>query len=184
MSAISPVHMPVNFKIRIEINKAQKKKIVFRNKRHLNKEELIVKIVQGIEEDPRCCVHGMGNIRACQSCFTTLFKEVAKREYEAECPLIRKEIIVKENAPWYNYEIASAKRAKRSKERRWRRIRTDEAKKEYCDAKNALNTLIRRRKREYYRQKIEEIGSDVGRLYNIINNITGNKKKNNYQRVS
>ena len=138
---------------------------------------MIVRVVQGIEDDPRCFVHGMENIRTCQSCFTTLFKKVAKREYEAECPLIRKEIIVKENAPWYNYEIVSAKRAKRSKKRRWRRIQTGKAKKEYCDAKKALNTLIRGGKREYHRQKIEEIGSDVGRLHNIINNLTGNKKK-------
>ena len=79
MSVISPAHMPVNFRIRIERNKAQKKKIVIRNQRHMNKEELIIKVVQGMKDDPRCCVHGMGNIRAFQNCFTTVFKEVAKK---------------------------------------------------------------------------------------------------------
>ena len=44
-------------------------------------------------------------------------------------------------------------------------------------AKNSLNSLIRIKKREYYRRKIEEHGQDINKLYAIIDNLTGNKKK-------
>ena len=87
------------------------------------------------------------------------------------------EIVVKDNAPWYDRELAWAKREKRRKERKWRNVRNEESRNEYCVAKNSLNSLIRIKKREYYRRKIEEHGQDINKLYAIIDNLTGNKKK-------
>ena len=37
-------------------------------------------------------------------------------------------------------------------------------------------TIIRK-KREYYRRKVEELGLEVQKLYTIIDKLTGNKKK-------
>ena len=36
---------------------------------------------------------------------------------------------------------------------------------------------MRRKKREFYRRKIEELGLDIKKLYAIIDNLTGNGKK-------
>ena len=52
--------------------------------------------------------------------------------------------MVKDNAPWYDHEVSMAKRFKRRKERRWRSTKNEDTKNEYCLAKNALSSLIRR----------------------------------------
>ena len=175
---ISPVHMVVKFRLKIMSNIKYKKKIIFRNKRNLNKEDLLHKIVNEIcREAAGSCEHGFENKRGCQCCYVSVLRTIGKRLYDIECPLVEKEILVKDNAPWYNYEIALAKRVKRRMERRWRNVRDEVSKKEYCAAKNSLNSLMRRRKREYYRIKIEELGLDINKLYAIIDNLTGNKKK-------
>ena len=37
--------------------------------------------------------------------------------------------------------------------------------------------VIRNRKRDYYRQKVAEAGTDMSKLYHILDNLTRNKKK-------
>ena len=174
---ISPVHMVINFKLGIMINAKQRRRIRFRNKRHLNREELLQKIVDEISRNTfDSCEHGRENI-SCQDCYISLFRSIAESIYDNECPITETEIVVKDNAPWYDRELAWAKREKRRKERKWRNVRNEESRNEYRVAKNSLNSLIRIKKREYYRRKIEEHGQDITKLYAIIDNLTGNKKK-------
>ena len=40
------------------------------------------------------------------------------------------------------------------------------------------NRDLERRKREYYKNKIKEAGSDINKLYIVLDNLTGNKSKN------
>ena len=175
---ISPVHMVINFKLNVRINCKQRKKIIFRNKSNLNKEELLQRIIDEISQEASdICEHGFVSKRNCLRCYISLFRSTGGRLYDNECPLIAKEIIVKDNAPWYDCEVLMAKREKRRRERKWRSVKNEASKNEYNVAKNALNSLIRRKKREYYRRKIEELGLDINKLYAIIDNLTGNRKK-------
>ena len=178
LCVISPVHMVIKFKIRIIVNTKQNKKIVFRNKRNLCAEELLRKIInelnQRASED---CEHGLSNKRSCLDCFVSIFNSISEQIYNNECPLIEKEIMVKDNAPWYDFEVLTAKREKRKKEGKWRRTKNEISKNEYQSAKNTLNRMIRRKKREFYRRKINELGLDIKKLYAIIDNLTGHKKK-------
>ena len=41
---------------------------------------------------------------------------------------------------------------------------------------------MRRKKREFYRRKVEELGLDIKKLYAVIDNLTGNGKKKNAAR--
>ena len=66
---------------------------------------------------------------------------------------------------------------RRKKERLWRRLRTDEARKSYKEARNKENRLIVQRKREYYKDKVIEVGSNMNKLYKILDNLTGNKRE-------
>ena len=178
LCVISPVHMVIKFKLEVLINSKQRKVIHFRNKRNLIIEELLWKILDAISREAlEYCEHGLENKKSCLRCYISLFNSAARRVYENECPLITKEIIVKDNAPWYDYEVSVAKREKRKRERQWRSMRDENSKNEYRAAKNALNSLIRRKKRDYYRRKIEEFGLNINKLYAIIDNLTGGKKK-------
>ena len=51
--------------------------------------------------------------------------------YDNMCPIIEKDILVKDNAPWYDYEVLVAKREKRRRERKWRSVRNEFSKNEY-----------------------------------------------------
>ena len=110
----------------------------FRNKRDLNADELLQKIVVEISQNASSvCEHGLVNKQKCLDCFISLFKNTAERLYNNECPLIEKEIMVKDNAPWYGYEVLKTKREKRKKERKWRREKNEISQNEYRAAKNA-----------------------------------------------
>ena len=175
---ISPVHMLVQFKIPFMKDKKQRKKIVFRNKGSFDPGLLVDRVAHSISlEEHGYCLHGSREIRDCLNCFTNLYNSAAKREYNDMCPTVEKVIIVKDHAPWFNSDILKAKREKRRMEKRWRRLRTDAARREYQDARNRENMLVRNRRREYYRQKVTEAGSDVNKLYLVLHNLTGNKKK-------
>ena len=174
---LSPVHMVIKFDLKIMLNSKRKERIVFRSKRNVIRENLLYKIVHEISlQASGSCIHGL-ECKKCHYCYVSVFRNVGKRLYDTECPLVEKVIIVKDNAPWYNGEIALAKREKRKMERRWRNRRDEASKRDYHAAKNALSSLKRRRKREYYRRKIEELGLDINKLYAITGNLTGNKRK-------
>ena len=48
----------------------------------------------------------------------------------------------------------------------------------YKDVRNKEKRLTEKRKREYFKNKINEAGSDINKLYIVLDNLTGNKKKN------
>ena len=86
------------------------------------------------------------------------YNDISRRKYEEMCPYCEKEIVMIDNAPWFNAEIRRAKLDKKKKERIWRRLRTDEARKSYRDVRNKENRLIVRRKREYCKEKLYRPG--------------------------
>ena len=92
--------------------------------------------------------------------------------------VIEKEIVIKDRLPWFNTDVKIAKREKRRAEYLWRRRRTSDARKEYREAKNRYNVCVRNRKREYFMNKIKEEGKHMNKLYVILDNLTGCKRKN------
>ena len=69
------------------------------------------------------------------------------------------------------------KREKRRKESIWLSLGTELAEAEFKAVKNQYNYLIRRKKSEYYRWKIQEAGINMAKLYRILNDLSGNTKK-------
>ena len=98
-------------------------------------------------------------------------------EYNNMCLLLEKEIVERDNTPWFNSEIARAIKHIKSKEKKWRNLKTVESRRESTHAKHEVNKLIRRRKCSYYRQTIANVGSEAKRLYSLLDSLTGNLKK-------
>ena len=69
------------------------------------------------------------------------------------------------------------KREKRRKEHKWHRLKTESAYEEFKEAKNRYIHQIRVRKSEYYKLKISEAGSNMNKLYKLLNGITGKTNK-------
>lgn len=112
----------------------------------------------------------------CVNCLVKLYN-IMREEYNHLCPLIEKEIVFRDNAPWFNTEILRAKKEKKKRERLWRRLKTNEARRAYEEARNRENMLVIRRKREYYQNKVAEAGSNINKLHKILHGLTANKSQ-------
>ncbi len=75
-----------------------------------------------------------------------------------DCQVIEKEVTEKDKTPWFNSEVPNAIRIRRRKEKLWHTLRMEESRREYVNARNEVNKLIRRTKSTYYRQKIVVAG--------------------------
>ncbi|KAK3851286.1 hypothetical protein Pcinc_042057 [Petrolisthes cinctipes] len=90
---------------------------------------------------------------------------------------MEKNITVVDKSPWFNGETLTKKREKRRKESKWRRVKTENAWEEYKVVKNQYNELIKKNKRDYYLKKIQDAGSDMNKVYQLFDSLTGNVKK-------
>ena len=122
--------MVIKFKLKAVINSKHRQRILFRNKRNLNEDELLQVIIDEMNREASdFCEYGFENKRCCLNCYISLFRSIAGRLYENMCPLIEKEIVVKDNAPWYDYEVSVAKRVKRKKREKVEKCKRSDFKK-------------------------------------------------------
>lgn len=175
--ATSPCHKLITFMIEVRRNSKSRKSITYRNKTTLDSSILVDTVIEKIcSEISSNCLHTLDTVRKvedCLDCLVPLYTNTLRSEYENMCPVITKVIIEKDNTPWFNAQIMNAIKIRRHKEKIWRRVRTDQSRREYVSTKSLVNKLIRKRKCMYYKQKITEAGTDAKRLYSVLNNLTG-----------
>ena len=172
---VSPFHRFITFKI-LARNQKVTKRITFRNKSNFLPAEFIDNVIGLIEtEVVAFCEHGENSLLKsdCVECFMEVYNRVIKTEYNSICPLVEKTIKIVDKSPWFNSEILSLKRERRRMEHRWLRLKTEEARNEYVIARNRYNNSIKKRKRQYYHMKIKEAGTDMNKLYGVLDNLTG-----------
>ena len=146
MCSLSPVHKLVTFNIEIICKGEMKKKIIFRDKRGFDSILLIRDIVDSIREaESNPCEHRDHKID-CGICFAIMYYETAIENYNKMCPIIEKDIIIRDNAPWFCGEVLLAKRRKRQKERAMNKRYSERTRSEFKQARNELNNLIKRKK--------------------------------------
>ena len=100
-----------------------------------------------------------------------------EEEYENMCPMITKNITVKEKCPWFNGDLVRARKRRRAAEKKWKRRKTNENWASYKSERNNVNYLIKRAKIDYYKRKIHKAGTDMGKLYFFLNTLVGGENK-------
>ncbi|XP_076045645.1 uncharacterized protein LOC143027877 [Oratosquilla oratoria] len=176
--SLSPVHKLVSFNLALALNRKQVKEITFLSTRNMDYDTLLLLICDKInEQQSDLCSHSSRKISECPECLYTIYNSVVREEYEKMYPLTSKKIVVKEDSLWFSDEIRRAKNDKKKKERLWRRQQTDQRRVAYTQARNYEKKLISRRKRDFYKGKIEQAGPNMHKLYKVLDNLTGNKKK-------
>lgn len=174
---ISPVHKLIDFRMKLCIERKQKRRIKFRYKKNMNVDVLLHLICDGISSQRiALCPHGFDRKDKCATCFAILFNEVAKSQYDDMCPILEKEIVVVDSAPWYNGVIDRVKKEKKRKERQWRRKRTDSSRREYIHARNYEKKIIIARKREYYQNLTTKAANNTNKLYRVLDSLTGKRR--------
>ena len=110
---IFPVHKLIKFEIRYLKEPVSKKRITFRLKRNFQPKLLVNSVTQKIfDEKGKICEHGVVESGHCVTCYVMLYNITTKEEFNTMCPLVEREIVVKDHAPWFNAEILRAKKEK------------------------------------------------------------------------
>ena len=89
------------------------------------------------------------------------------------CPLITKEIRVRDDAEWYDHRVVSLCKERRRVERRWRRIGSDAARTSFVFARRAVIKQIYTCKIEYYQHQVSQCDGDQRRTFVFLNNLMG-----------
>ena len=182
--SISFYHKLVMFDLAIWIPCKLKTKITFRSKRLLNPSVLIDICISSIEEkfsNPCRCTGSNSSqnicIDNCVVCLVGLYCLVLSSEYDKMCPMVEKDIVVKDNSPWFNASIKEARKRRRLAESRWYKHKTPRNRRLYVEARNEVNRLLRYVKKSYYNEKVIEVGSNIRRLYSVFDSLLGKIKK-------
>ena len=183
--SVSPYHKLITYNIFIQRVIKTKKTISFRDKRYFDGNIFLNRVLDEIAVEVLDTCDHMNDVDdipkgECLECMVSVYKHVLESEYNTMCPVIQKDIIEKDNTPWFNAAVANAIKLRRKKERRWRSLRTVESRRDYVTARNEVNKLIRKTKCMYYRRRIAETGPDTKRLYFLLNSLTGNIKKEKF----
>ena len=103
---------------------------------------------------------------------TNSYNEVLSSARDQFCPLVAKEIIIKDNAPWYDHRMVSLLRQHKKAEREWRRLRTDSSWAIYVAVRPAVVKQIFVCKAQYYQHQMAHIG-DHRHTFQLLNDLLG-----------
>ena len=104
---------------------------------------------------------------------TNSYNEVLSSARDQFCPPVTKEIIIKDDTPWYDHRMVSFCRQLRKAEREWRRLRTDSSRAIYVAARRAVVKQIFVCKVEYYQHQLAVTASDHRCTFQLLNDLLG-----------
>ena len=168
------VHRLVTFSVDMNKSKVLKVWITYRDKKNFDATEFIEESIMNMSDSTVQCEHNSNG--KCVSCYTEQFKSSFARKYDSKCPIIKKQIVVRENARWFNSELLDAKRLRRKLEYKWKRTRTPQSRASYVRARNDYNALVERTKRDYYNNECKNT-KDSKRLHKRLDELLGIRKE-------
>ena len=80
-------------------------------------------------------------------------------------------------APWFNKEIAEAKKLKRKLERAWKKTKLESDFDSFSNQRKILNYLMSEAKKDYYSNLMIKHESNPKQLFSIVNKLSNQKKK-------
>ena len=95
---------------------------------------------------------------------------------DKHAPLVSKSVVLRPVCPWFNDDIAEARRFCRRAERRWRLRKLTVDKEILLEVPDTLATKIRMAKTSYLRNKISECGNDRRALFFLLNQFLSRKQ--------
>ena len=151
-------HALITFELDVIGPTTYSKKITFRSYRGLNVREAASIIENGLLSTVAEGLTSVQHVDSYNRGFTSLRDQF--------CPLITKEIRVRDDAEWYDYRVVSLRREQRRAEKRWRRIGSDAARTIFVSARRAVVKQI-------YTCKIEYCDGDQRRTIVLLNSLMG-----------
>ena len=98
------------------------------------------------------------------------------KSFEARmCQEVSKWITVREDSPWYDSSVAQLRRRRRHFERRWRRLRSDQSRNEFTEARAAVVSRINQRKIQHFKSRIDRCAGDQKKLFYVFDDLLGRR---------
>ena len=156
---------PITFELDVVGPATYSKKITFRSYQGLNVREaasmiendLLSTVAEGLTSVQHVDSYNMG--------FTSLRDQF--------CPLVTKEIRVRDDAEWYDYRVVSLRRERRRAEKRWRKIGSHAARTLYVSAHRAVVKQLCTCKIEYYQHQLSQCDGDQRHTFDLLNSLMG-----------
>ena len=181
--ATSSIHRQVLFSINIWNSENVKKKITFRTKRNFDADGFIDECLKDIKKESFECkcnqVNSQVDNRKCVNCFVENSKNIMASSYNGKCPLVEKQIIIRENAKWFNGELYEAKKMKRKMEDKWKRSKKSDRELlwlQYKAARNKYYDMIETNKKKYYNELFKSMKNHKQTQENL-DELLGHKKE-------
>ena len=140
-----------------------KKMITYRVKTNFDAEIFIDECLMSVKErHTQCDCNQRGNQtgrNGCVNCFVECSKNTMASNYSNKCPVVKRRIVIKENAKWFNGELREAKKIKRKMEDKWKRSKNSKSEENwslYKAARNKYNDMIEKIKKTYYNNLFSE----------------------------
>jgi hypothetical protein len=156
-------HFSVDCTLKISKPPLPTKEVTARKIREIN----TVELSRDIEESPLCNLNAFDSVAE----LVVSYNDVLAKLLDKHAPLKTRTVTLHPQSPWYNAEIAEAKRNRRKAERRWRKSKLSVHRQLYIDARNAVKDMITKAKSSYYSDKIEN-AVDSKALFKIIDSLT------------
>ena len=99
---------------------------------------------------------------------------------DKHAPIITKEVCVRSRKPWYNDQIAQAKRERRTAERKWIKTKDPDDLKAVHLHRDKVTQLCSDAKKQFYQRKISDSSTDQKALFQIANELLYRKKDNSF----
>ena len=110
-------------------------------------------------------------------CAVQMYNSALSRLLDVHAPAKTRKIRNRTDCPWFNSDIAEAKRKRRRLERKWLSSDKNEIdRKLFCAQKNVVNSLLKKAKRSYFVGLIEDCGDDSKQLFSIANRLLNRKQ--------
>ena len=107
----------------------------------------------------------------------SVYNSTLENALNSHAPVISKTITIHSDAPWYNDDIAEAKREKRRAEKLWRKTKLTVHREIYVEKRDTVNRKMQEAKTSYYSNLVSE-ADDHKDLFKIIDKLCHKKNDN------
>ena len=175
---ISPTHKLITFELNSIKPVNAREKITYRDKKNFNAEKFIEDSVKLIEDTcVNCeCNSNDRSENICVNCTNDSSKKILASKYDETCPVLTKQIVIREKSRWFNNELLEAKKRRRKMEGRWKRAKTSENWLLYTTARNSYNQMVEKCKKKYFTELFAE-NKNTKIMHSNLDDLLGVKKE-------
>ena len=99
-----------------------------------------------------------------------------KQTQPQQAPATSRSFRARPHTSCFTHEIKSAKQERRRLEKRWRSSKLEIDRQLYCTQKQHVISLLRKSKRDYYHQTIDDCGNDSKKIFRVANLLLNRKQ--------